>query len=299
MSHKGRKAKAHQRGPADATSPSHSESSGPSEVAEELATGDATNLKIEHLDAFREEMKMLFKAELQEAFGMHLVSVKNELLVLKTELFASISTVTQEVSELKATVADMEHSLSTCTDDIVSLRTKVENMSKDLIRLDNKCEDLESRSRRNNVRRVGIPESQAISCEFVSTLLRDAFWLGKEPLVDRAHRAMNAIPSAGGRPRAVVTRLHYYSDCAEILRRARELQQIKTRDIAISVFPDFTAKTARARAAFNDVRRQLRDIGGIRFGILHPAKLRITHDGKQRDFISPEEAAKFVKTITG
>uniref|UniRef100_A0AAV2KPN8 Uncharacterized protein n=1 Tax=Knipowitschia caucasica TaxID=637954 RepID=A0AAV2KPN8_KNICA len=110
---------------------------------------------------------------------------------------------------------------------------------------------------------------------------------------------MNAIPSAGGRPRAVVTRLHYYSDCAEILRRARELQQIKTRDIAISVFPDYTAKTARARAAFNDVRRQLRDIGGIRFGILHPAKLHITHDGKQRDFISPEEAAKFVKTITG
>ncbi|CAL9683289.1 unnamed protein product [Knipowitschia caucasica] len=148
MSDKGRKTKAHQRGPADATSPCHSESSGPSEVAEELATGDATNLKIEHLDAFREEMIMLFKAELQEAFGIHLVSVKNELLVLKSELSASISTVKQEVSEL--TVGDMEHSLLACTDDIVSLRTKVDNMSKDLIRLDNKCEDLESRSRRNS-----------------------------------------------------------------------------------------------------------------------------------------------------
>uniref|UniRef100_A0AAV2MDT5 Uncharacterized protein n=1 Tax=Knipowitschia caucasica TaxID=637954 RepID=A0AAV2MDT5_KNICA len=86
-------------------------------------------------------------------------------------------------------------------------------------------------------------------------------------------------------------------DCANILRRAKELQKMRVRDMSISIFPDYTAKTARARAAFNDVRRQLRDIEGVRFGILHPGKLRITYRGVQRDFTSPEKAKIYIKTI--
>ncbi|KAL6475770.1 hypothetical protein MHYP_G00168100 [Metynnis hypsauchen] len=60
----------------------------------------------------------------------------------------------------------------------------------------------------------------------------------------------------------------------------------------LSVFPDFTAKVARARAAFNEVRAQLRAMEGIRYGTLFPARLRITHGGKHHDFTCPEEAGR-------
>jgi hypothetical protein len=67
--------------------------------------------------------------------------------------------------------------------------------------------------------------------------------------------------------------------------------------MSISVFPDYTPKTARARAAFTEVRHLLRGIDGVRFGILFPARLRITYAGVQRDFTSPEEAKTFIKTL--
>lgn len=66
----------------------------------------------------------------------------------------------------------------------------------------------------------------------------------------------------------------------------------------ISIFPDYTARTARARAALNNVRRQLREIPGIQFGLLYLSRLRVMHDGVEREFKSLEDARSFIKTLT-
>ncbi|KAJ8358038.1 hypothetical protein AAFF_G00042620 [Aldrovandia affinis] len=62
-------------------------------------------------------------------------------------------------------------------------------------------------------------------------------------------------------------------DCATILSQAKEKQRIKVKGVTISVYPDYTAQVAKARAAFNGVRQQLRGLEGVRFGIAHPARL--------------------------
>uniref|UniRef100_A0A3B4FQ70 L1 transposable element RRM domain-containing protein n=1 Tax=Pundamilia nyererei TaxID=303518 RepID=A0A3B4FQ70_9CICH len=245
--------------------------------------------KAELLSELREEISALFKKELMAAFAENLTSIRSDIQQLKTDLSSDITTMRQEFAGLRSTVMEVEQSLSTCTDDIVHLQAKVDAMSKELATLENKCEDLESRSRRNNIRIVGVPEENVLSATDVSMLLTEAFQLGKEPLVDRAHRTLAPKPNTGERPRAMLVKLHYYADCARILQKARELQRVQINNMTISVFPDHTAKTARARVAFNEVRRQLRGIQGVRFGILYPARLRITYQGMQRDFVSPDE----------
>ncbi|CAG5896880.1 unnamed protein product [Menidia menidia] len=67
--------------------------------------------------------------------------------------------------------------------------------------------------------------------------------------------------------------------------------------MTLSVFPDYTAKVARARAAFNEVRKLLRGIDGARYGLIHPARLRITFKGVEKDFISADEAKEYVQTL--
>ncbi|KAJ8388033.1 hypothetical protein AAFF_G00148240 [Aldrovandia affinis] len=58
-------------------------------------------------------------------------------------------------------------------------------------------------------------------------------------------------------------------------------------------------EVAKARAAFNGVRQQLRGLEGVRFGIAHPARLRITYNGTKKSFLNPEEAQAYVtQTIT-
>lgn len=114
----------------------------------------------------------------------------SELQSVRMDLTASLAATKSDVSALSRTVTEMEESLSTYTDDVVVLKSKVESLSTKVIALENKCEDLESRSRRNNVRIIGLSEQQGpITTASISTLLKEAFKLDKEPVVDRAHRS--------------------------------------------------------------------------------------------------------------
>lgn len=100
----------------------------------------------------------------------------------------------------------------TCTDDVGSLQSKVDKLSAQLVTLDSRCEYLEARSRRNNIRIIGLPEELGVvDATTVSTLLKDALSLGKEPVVGRVHRSRQPKPKPGERPRPITARLHYYA----------------------------------------------------------------------------------------
>lgn len=267
-------------------------------AASTQANPDTAALKLELLTSLRKDIAAIFKKELQDTLGDALSTIKLDLQAVKTQLANDKAATDATVSELKDTVGEMEHALTECSDDIAELKTTIKSLTANVAKLENKCEDLESRSRRNNVRIVGVPEGpDTCTTAAVAALLKEAFDLREEPLLDRSHRTLQPKPKPGERPRAIVCRLHYHSDCVDILRRARELRQIKVRDLTISVFPDHTAKVARARAAFNEVRRQLRGIDGARYGLMHPARLRITYKGVEKDFVSADEASDYVKTL--
>lgn len=203
------------------------------------------------------------------------------------------------ICSIKGTVGEIEQCLSSCIDNITEIKATMEKLAATITRLEDKCENLESESRRNNVRIIGVPEGpDTSSTATVASLLKEAFYLESEPLIDRSHRTLQPKPKVGERPRAIVCSLHDHSDCVSILRHARELQQIAIQGATISVFPDHTAKITRARATFYDIRGQLRNIEGVRYGILHPARLRITYNSIQKDFVSSEEAQAYVRTIT-
>ncbi len=278
------------------TSPSRPSS--PAEVASTHANPDIAALKLELLALLRKDIADIFKKELQDTLGDALSTIKLDLQAVKTQLANDKAAADANMSKLKGTVGDMEHALTECSDDIAEMKTTIKALTANVAKLENKCEDLESRSRRNNVRIVGVPEGpDTCTTTAVAALLKEAFNLVKEPLLDRSHRTLQPKPKPGDRPRAIVCRFHYHSDCVDILCRARELRQIKIRDLTISVFPDHTAKIARARAAFNEVRRQLRGIDGARYGLMHPARLRITYNGVEKDFVSAEEASDYVKNL--
>lgn len=222
-----------QRPAAHVTSSPVSNSSSPSDCAAMPAI--SPDFKEELLSSLRKEMAAIFKTELQSALSENLTSIKTELQAVKSELTCTITNIQAKVSTLESTVVEMETSLSTCSDNITSLQSKVEHLSAELLRVDNKCEDLEARSRRNNIRIIGVPEdaTNPSMMSAVSTLLKEAFQLDKDPILDRAHRTLQAKPKSGERPRPIIARLHYHTDCADILRRARAQHRKKVGDMAI------------------------------------------------------------------
>ena len=90
--------------------------------------------------------------------------------------------------------------------------------------LADKCEDLEGRARRNNIRLVGVPEGAegVRPTEFSAKLLMDSLGLADSPLLDRAHRTLRPKPGDGKPPQPFVIRVHFFHVRNDILRWAGE-----------------------------------------------------------------------------
>lgn len=114
-------------------------------------------------------------------------------------------------------------------------------------------------------------------------------------MVDRSHRTPPSQRVAG-KPRPIIAKLHYYQDCVDVLRRARQAGgALKYGQTSISIFQDYLPSVARARSAYNQVKQLLRGRAGVWYGVIHPAKLRVSHDGIEKVFTDPETATAYVK----
>ncbi|XP_035508028.1 uncharacterized protein LOC118320994, partial [Morone saxatilis] len=180
-------------------------------------------------------------------------------------------------------IADVERSANANNTELSDLRANVSKLTTTVDSLSKKCEDLESRSRWNNVRLVGLPEGTEgpRPTEFIAQLLEDILGLDDKPVLDRAHRTLRAKPKDGEPPRPLVIRVNLFQVRNQILRRAGEAFPLSYMGKRISIFPDFTAAVAKKRAAFAAVKKELHSCPNVKFGLLYPATLRITLPGGQ------------------
>ncbi|XP_013856279.1 uncharacterized protein LOC106512146 [Austrofundulus limnaeus] len=218
-------------------------------------------------------------------------AVRREITSALAPLEAKVTSHEQAIADLERSATDRDDKLTTLGATVASLKDMVEFISK-------KCEDLEGRSRLNNVRVVGVPEGSEGSgpTDFVATLLQDLLGLSYKPALDRAHRTLRAKPTAGEPPCPFVARVNMFQQRNEILRKASEASPLIYNGRRISVFPDFTAAVAKKRTAFTKVKKELRCCPGVKFGLFYPAILRITlPNGQVQRFEDPSLAMDFVE----
>lgn len=257
---------------------------------------DVADLKAEILTALKTDIDMLLRSELKSALAEDFENIKSELQAVKTELANNTAAIRSDVETMKTTVAHMEQGLSSCSDDVTSLLTKVGKLETEVGNLREKYVDMEGRMRRSNIRILNFPETPGSSTPTaVSKLLREVLKIDKEVLIDRSHRSLQRR-SQDGKPRVIVAKVHYYQDCADILRRARESGPLRFKGTDISIFPDYPPSVVQARSAFGEVRRLLRGRDGVKYGLLYPARLQITYNGTEKQFQNAGEAMAYVKT---
>lgn len=223
-------------------------------------------------------------------------SLRSEISAVRQELKSSIEPLQRAVDAHEETVRELERSATDHSTRINQLEATVSKLTKDVTHLENKCEDLEGRSRRNNIHVVGVPEGAEgpRATDFIAQLLQDALGLTDKPLLDRAHRTPRERPREGNPPRPFVARIHFFHVRNLILQRAGETPLLYNGK-RISVFPDYTSSVAKKRAAFAAVKRSLRSFPEVKFGLLFPAVLKVTMpDGTSRRFEDPIAAADFV-----
>ena len=225
--------------------------------------------------------------------------LKNSFAALESRLEKMQTT----LSDHGQRIVSLETSAESDDQRILALEAKVVTLADSNSKLLAKTLDLESRSRRNNIRIIGLPESieGPTPTMFFSKLLVELFGeeiLESPPELDRAHRALTAKPQPGSRPRPVIIRLHRYQSKDLIIREARKRRgNLQYQGAPVQIFEDYAPEVAEERAKYRSVMAELYNLS-LRPSLLFPAaRLQVTlNGGTKKRFSSPEEAAAFASS---
>lgn len=229
---------------------------------------------------------------------------------------STLQAVATDVSSIKEVVTDVKNSVSAIQERLDEAEGRISSMEdvtsklvgdgerhdKRLEVMWNRIEDLENRSRRNNVRMIGLKEGLEagglIKC--VCKILSEG--LGIDPdgefEIERAHRALAPRPSADQPPRIILIKFLRSSAREKLLQAAKEKGTTEWEGCRISFFPDMSRELARKRRDFTASRRMLRSIN-VKYTLAYPASLRFTWQGKNNVFTSSKDAEQFIKERCG
>uniref|UniRef100_A0A8D3DRH2 Transposase element L1Md-A101/L1Md-A102/L1Md-A2 n=1 Tax=Scophthalmus maximus TaxID=52904 RepID=A0A8D3DRH2_SCOMX len=163
----------------------------------------------------------------------------------------------------------------------MELRSKLTSITEENGALQAAVEDLVSRSKRQNLRVIGLPEDiegnnpRQFMADLFQEVAAEAL-SNSTPELDRDHRSLRPKPRQ--RSRSVIVRFHRYIDKERVLLWGKEHRNMTYQGHNIKFYEDFSGAVAKRRAAFNQVKSLLFK-KGIRFGMIYPARLRVTFDG--------------------
>ncbi len=165
-------------------------------------------------------------------------------------------------------------------------RRAVTDLRNQLERLTEKMTDMEDRSRRNNVRLVGLPEgaegSNAAGFLRVNLSKWNPSLKGHNIEIDRAHSVYDG-GRGSDRPRTLIFRVIRWHDRSEILKGARQAYPVKCAqdNVTLLFFPDFSSATMIRRKAFNPVLKKMTALGLQPF-LIYPVVIKLRHKGEQK-----------------
>ncbi len=161
---------------------------------------------------------------------------------------------------------------------------------------------MEDRSRRNNVRLVGLPEGAEGSNAAGFLRVNLSKWIpslkGRDIENDRAHRVYDG-GRGSDRPRTLIFRVIRWHDRSEILKGARQAYPVKCAqdNVTLLFFHDFSPATTIRRKAFNPVLKKMTSLGLQPF-LIYPAVIKLRHKVEQRSFDSPQKAEDFISSLS-
>uniref|UniRef100_A0AAV2KS28 Uncharacterized protein n=1 Tax=Knipowitschia caucasica TaxID=637954 RepID=A0AAV2KS28_KNICA len=209
-----------------------------------------------------------------------LAETKSELLAEIKDTYAryeaKLTGLQNSVEDHDQRITSLEQFANSTSDELTDVRTELAAVASENAKLKARLIDLSGRTRRNNIRIVGLPEqieNQTRPTEFFSQLLCDVLGadiLSSPPKLDRAHRAQPARLASTG------------------------LQGgLKYKDTPIHIFEDYAPEVLEQRAQYRDVMKRLFELG-YKPALRYPAKLSVVlHDGSRKLLPTVKEAADF------
>ncbi|XP_060136442.1 protein KRBA1 isoform X2 [Zootoca vivipara] len=191
-------------------------------------------------------------------------------------LSADMSAVCRDVSRLQSHVDRLEQDARGWVLELAALRMENHSLSECVRRMERRFRALENRSRRNNLRVLGLPEGSEGSdtVAFLQKTLPTLLGLPPEapPLeIESARRVQGGTSwDPSGRPRPLVLQLLRSGDRAAILQAARG-RPLSYAGAQVTILPDFCSSLSQRRRVPFGTFRRTRWPADLCFGSRHPS----------------------------
>lgn len=233
--------------------------------------------------------------------------VMNAIKGMEKRVTNKIDGVFEMIKEVTERVKVAEERISGTEDDVVQLRTRTNTLESQVKLLTERADEMENRSRRNNVRIVGLIEDEEgrDACKFLESWIPSILGMNDVTLaLERAHRIgpqpqkvtdVNITPPP---PRTLIMKFLNYRQKEDVMRAAKVKGSLKYKDHTIRFFPDVSAETHKKQRAYDGVRQKLRQRGINKHRIVFPSRLLLTFKDKSRLFDTPAEVEHFIEGLS-
>ena len=218
------------------------------------------------LDAVLAKMDDLLAAKVEQDSKLNAILLKLESLEIRQKETA------QDVSELKESYKMLDHELTGIKSTLAEKANR-----KEIDTLNRKIDDLENRSKRNNVVIWGLKEGAEKDCSSLEEFLQDELFgkhMGLANIeVMRAHRTkinQTAASASASQPRPIHVYLLRYPDKGRILKAATNtLKDNPFCDSQIFISDDVSKSVRSTRAKLRrDHLKQLKEREGVQFAFI-------------------------------
>uniref|UniRef100_A0A3B3XXM6 L1 transposable element RRM domain-containing protein n=1 Tax=Poecilia mexicana TaxID=48701 RepID=A0A3B3XXM6_9TELE len=238
-------------------------------------------------------------AELKQLRKEHTDASNNTKATLsRVEL--SLKDVLERTTKLEQQITDNNQRVSEAEDQLLRHDRVLRYMLQREANLAAKCEDLESRERRNNIRIYGIPEGEEKNdiISFVTDMIRTSLKLPQDMdlCVERAHRSLNTKPKDSAPPRSIIVRFSSYRVKEKVLQKAWSRRDATYHDRRIYFDQDYTANIQKKRKEVREIIKQLKD-KNVRAVSPFPAQLKIYLDSGIKTFATLTKAASTLEKM--
>ncbi|XP_072483183.1 uncharacterized protein [Notamacropus eugenii] len=224
---------------------------------------------------------------------------KNFLKSRIGQMEKEVQHLTEENRSLKIRIVQVEANDNMRHQETVKQRQRSEKIEQNVKYLIRKTTDLENRSRRENLRIIGLPEShdQRKSLEvMLQEIIRENCPGVLDPdgkiEIERIHRSPPEKDPKIKTPRDIIAKFQNTQLKERILLAARK-KQFKYRGVTVRITQDLVSSTLKERRAWNIIFRKAKDLG-FQPRITYPAVLSVIIQGKKWSFNDIEDFQSFL-----
>lgn len=225
-----------------------------------------------------------------------LTTVLQEIKNFRKEIRGQLGEIKEEILKVSNRMDEAEERIEKAEERIQNTEEATNEIIKLQIRLEDKLIDLESRTRRENIRIYGIPETAeqdfTTMIEFVQKLLRDGLGLSlAQEDIDRAHRSLGSPPPGDVPPRSIIVKFLSFKTKELVLRKAWQKRGFTFNDRHVNLDHDYPPQILKKRREYAEVRKILKE-QQIPFQTLFPARLKVKYTDKTKTYNTAAEATE-------